>query len=141
VFKGEAKGLKDGGIIEQILWDLEVEGLPLDIPEKIEIDVSELVVGHSIHVAEVKVSTNVRVVTSGADTVVTMVKHIEEVIEAAATTTPEGAPIEPEVIKEKKEEPASEEGEADKKGAPKAADKKAPEKAAKPEKPAKPEKK
>jgi len=137
--KGEAKGVKEGGILEQILWEVEVEGLPLDIPEKIEVDVSELIVGRSIHVGEVKVSDKVRLMTSIDKTVVTVVSHIEEAAEAAAGA--EGAaPQEPEVIREKKEE-AGAEGEAaagDKKAAAKPAAGDKPAAGAKPAAAAKP---
>ena len=137
VCKGEAKGVKEGGVLEQILWDIEVEGLPLELPEKIEVDVSELIIGRSLHVGGIKVSDKVRVMTAAADTAVTVVSHVEEAIEAPAAV--EGAvPLEPEVIKEKKEEPAAE-GEAadDKKSADKkSADKKPADKKPAAEKPA-----
>jgi len=126
--KGESKGVKDGGVLEQILYTLEVEGLPLEIPEKIEVDITDLVVGRSIHVGAIKVADNVKIITSAEDTAVTRFMHVEEAVEAPAAA--DGAPTEPEVIKEKKEVPG-EEGAADKKPA---AEKKAPEKAAKPEK-------
>lgn len=106
VLKGEAKGIKDGGIVQQILWNIELEGLPQDIPEKIEVDVTELLIGHSIHVSNLKISENLKVITSQDATIVTVVEKTEEV---AATPT-EGAPEGPEVIKEKKaeEEPKEE---------------------------------
>lgn len=105
--KGEAKGIKEEGIVEQILWELEVEGLPLDIPEKIEVDVTELGIGDSIHVSDVKVAGNIKIVSHPEGTIVTVVEKIEEeeVVPAAAEAVPTG----PEVIKEKKEE--GEEGE------------------------------
>lgn len=107
VAKGEAKGVKEGGTLEQIMYDLMIEALPLDIPHKIEIDVSELIVGRSLHVADVKVPANVRIVNLPEETVVTVVSHVEEAVAAAATV--EGAPAagEPEVIKEKKEAPGA----------------------------------
>jgi large subunit ribosomal protein L25 len=112
VLKGEPKGVKDGGILEQILWHLTVEGLPLDIPQKIEVDVSELAIGHSVHVEDIAVAKNLRIVNALQETVATVVEKKEEVI---ATPTPEAAaPTGPEVIKEKKE---VEEGEEEAAGA------------------------
>ena len=141
VCKGEAKGVKEGGILGQILWDIEVEGLPLDIPEKIEVDVSELIIGRSIHVGDIKVSDKVRVITSDEKTAVTVVSHVEEAIETAAPVDG-AAPQEPEVIKEKKETPEEEAQDGDKKPAEKksAADKSAakPAASAKPAAAAKP---
>jgi large subunit ribosomal protein L25 len=114
ILKGEAKGVKDeGGILEQVLRDLELEGLPLEIPQKIEIDVSELSIGHSLHVEDLTVAGNLRIVTDPKATVVTVVVKKEEIIEEAPAV--EGAaPLEPEVIKEKKEEQV--EGEETKEG-------------------------
>ena len=103
VLKGESKQVKEeSGTLEQILRELEVEGLPLDIPEKIEVDISELTIGHSLHVSDLAVSANVAVVTDPEATVVTALAKEEE-IEEEALATEEEAPAEPEVIKEKKE--------------------------------------
>jgi large subunit ribosomal protein L25 len=107
VLKGEPKGVKDGGILEQVLWHLVVEALPLDIPEKVEINVSELVIGNSIHAADIKLSDKVRIVTSAQDTVATVVEKKEEIVAEVAA---EAAPTGPEVIKEKKEVEEGEEG-------------------------------
>lgn len=101
VLKGEPKGIKDGGILEQILWHLIIEGLPLDIPQKIEVDVSGLAIGHSVHVENLTVAENLKIINAAGETIATVVEKKEEVI---ATPTPEeAAPAGPEVIKEKKE--------------------------------------
>ena len=102
IFKGEPKGVKEAGaVVEQIIRELEVEGFPLDIPEKIEVDVSGLEIGHSLHVEDIKVSDKVKVINSPKDPVVTLgAKREEEEI----VPPEEAAPVaEPEVIKEKKE--------------------------------------
>lgn len=102
VLKGESKQVKEeSGTLEQILRELEVEGLPLDIPEKIEVDISELTIGHSLHVSDLTVLSNIAVVTESGATVVTALAKEEEVEEEVPTG--EEAPAEPEVIKEKKE--------------------------------------
>jgi large subunit ribosomal protein L25 len=108
VLKGEPKGIKEGGILEQIMWQLTLEGLPLDIPEKIEIDVSELDIGDSIHVGDIKVKDNLRMVSSAEETVATVVAKKEEEV---AVPAEEAAPTGPEVIKEKKEGEEGEEAE------------------------------
>lgn len=101
ILKGEAKGVKEeGGIVEQVLRELEVEGLPLDIPEKIEVDISELEIGKSLHVEDLSVPGNLKVITDKETPVVTVVVKKEEEMEAV---TEEAPPEEPEVIKEKKE--------------------------------------
>ena len=107
VLKGEPKGLKDEGILEQILWQLVIEALPLDIPEKIEVEVSHLGIGNSVHVKDIKLADNLKVVNHPEETIATVVEKVEEVV---ATTAEEAAPTGPEVIKEKKEVPEGEEG-------------------------------
>jgi len=105
VLRGESKGVKEGaGVLEQILRELEIEGLPLDIPEKIEVDISELDVGHSLHVANLNVADNLRIVTDPSMTIITVVAMKEEE-EAEVVPEEEAVLDEPEVIKEKKEAP------------------------------------
>ncbi len=48
ILKGTAAGVKEGGILEHHLREIEVEGLPLDIPEHLEVDITALKVGDSI---------------------------------------------------------------------------------------------
>jgi len=101
--RGEAPGVKAGGVMEQMLWEVEVESLPTDIPEKIEVDISALDAGHSIHVRDLKVDeSKFRVLTHAEDTVLTVLAHGTE--EEAEETVEEEGSAEPEVIKEKKEE-------------------------------------
>ena len=102
VLKGEPKQVKEeSGTLEQILRELEVEGLPLDIPEKVEVDVTELKIGHSLHVSDLIIPAGVVVVTDSGAAVVTALAKVEEIEEEAPLE--EEASTEPEVIKEKKE--------------------------------------
>jgi len=108
VLKGESKQVKEeNGVLEQILRELEVEGFPLDIPEKVEVDVTELTIGHSLHVFNLVVTGDVVVITDSQATVVTALAKEEEVEEEVLTE--EEVSGEPEVIKEKKEEASGEE--------------------------------
>ena len=104
-------GVKDGGgILETILRDIEVRCLPTAIPASIEVDVSHLNIGDSVHVREISVP-NVTVLNDGAETIATVVPPTvmeEKAPEAAAV---EGAPAEPEVIAKGKVEKEGE-GEA-----------------------------
>ncbi len=52
---GTAIGVRQGGVLQQILHKLEIECLPSDIPEHIEIDISNLKKGQSIHVGELNI--------------------------------------------------------------------------------------
>ena len=127
MLKGEAEGVKQqGGILEQLLREIEIECLPADIPKSIEADISHLVFGVELRVKDLTHSEKLRFLTPEDQ----MVAHITSVKEEVAPT-PEAvaeaavaAPAEPEVIKKGKQEV---EGEAE------------PE--AKPEKPEKAEKK
>jgi len=101
---GEPIGVKqEGGSLEHILWEIEIECLPGDIPEKIEVDVSALKIGESVHIKDIKFPANVKVLNSPEDIVLSVKEPMKEEIPVEA---PEGAePKEPEVIKEKKEVP------------------------------------
>jgi large subunit ribosomal protein L25 len=112
--KGEARGVKvDGGILELVMRAIEVECLPGDIPEKIEVEVSDLGINDSIRVSDLPVSVKLKVLQDPDQVVVHVVSVKEEVAPAAAATPAEGegvaaAPAEPEVVKKgkKEEEPA-----------------------------------
>ncbi len=119
--------LTEGGVLDHLIRTVEVECLPGDLVEGIEIDVSALKVGDAILVRDIKVGPGLHILTNGAVAVagVSIPKVVvEETSEEAAAAT------EPEVIGAKKEgeEGEAEEGEeADKEKAPAAAgDKKAP---------------
>ncbi|RPJ31136.1 MAG: 50S ribosomal protein L25 [Verrucomicrobiaceae bacterium] len=86
---GEAPGVKAGGVIEQYVHALEITCLPDDLPETIEIDISGLQLGDSLHVGEIKYPKGVKP-THAADVVIV---HIGRAgsgadIEATAEATP-----------------------------------------------------
>jgi large subunit ribosomal protein L25 len=79
---GTPIGVREGGILESHLHDIEVECLPKDLPERINVDVSELKVNQSIHVRDLPLGAGVRLI-SGGDQVVALVKFAKaEVVEA-----------------------------------------------------------
>jgi len=104
--KGEPVGVKqEGGILQHLLWELDIECLPTNIPEKIEIDISNLKIGDAIHVGDIVPPEGVKILNE-SETVVFSVEHpkkVEEVVAAPA----EGVVEEPELIKKVK--PAEEE--------------------------------
>jgi large subunit ribosomal protein L25 len=117
VAKGEPIGVKqDGGSLEHILWDIEVECLPTEIPKEFEIDVSALKIGDSIHIKDLQAAPNIKILNDPQSVILSVAAPIKEEIPVEAV---EGeAPQEPEVIKEKKEapqEPEAEEGDKEKK--------------------------
>jgi large subunit ribosomal protein L25 len=89
---GTPIGLKDGGVLEHSLYELEVEALPLDIPDYIEVDVSGLGLKHSIHVGALNLGEKVKVLTSDTVTVFSVVAP--EVEEAPAPAEEAAAPAE-----------------------------------------------
>ena len=108
-FKGEPEGVRmEGGLLEHLRWDLEVECLPTEIPSEISMDVSALKVGQTLFAKEVSLPSGVRLVTDGELPVASCVVPKEEV--AAPAAVEETAAAEPEVLKQKKpEEIAAEE--------------------------------
>lgn len=61
VLKGEARGVESGGVLVHRLSEIEIECLPSAIPHQIEADISALDVGESLHVADLKLSPQIRV--------------------------------------------------------------------------------
>ncbi len=113
--RGEAPGVKEGGILQHRLREIEVECLPTEIPESISVDVSELGIGDSLHVKDLRVIGDIEILADGEESVVSIVPPtVEEVV----PPTPEEVVAEPEVIGEEKEVPPEEAEEAKKKPAP-----------------------
>ena len=110
-FTGIALGVKDaGGILEHILRDVEVRCLPTAIPTAIEVDVSRLNIGDSIHVRDLVVP-GVVILTDADATIATVVPPTVMEEKPAEEVAVAEAPAEPEVITKGKKE---EEGEAGK---------------------------
>jgi large subunit ribosomal protein L25 len=130
---GEAVGVKTGGgVLEHIVFKLKVRALPKNLPEQILIDVSDLQVGKSIHLGDVKAPEGVEIIGKKSTTVVAvaMPKTEVEAVPAEGATSAAG---DVEMTKEKKEDgsaaPAAKAG--DKAAAGKADAKAAPAKDAK----------
>jgi len=123
---GEAIGVKNsGGVLEHVLFQLKVRALPKDLPEVLTLDVSHLDLGQAIHIGEIQPPPGVEILGNKNITVIAVSAPITEAEETAAAEAAEGAPLEPEVLSQKKEE----EVEGAEPAAGKGADKKAPEKA------------
>ena len=117
---GESKGVKQqGGLLDFVTREIEVECLPTDIPEHIDIDVTELMLHQAIRVRDLPVNPKWKAISEGDTMIVHIVmpKAEEEPVaataEAAAGAAP-AAPAEPEVIKKGKTEEKAED-EKDKK--------------------------
>ncbi|SHN37513.1 50S ribosomal protein L25/general stress protein Ctc [Gracilibacillus kekensis] len=99
--EGEAKGAKEGGVLQQPLYELALRAKPKDIPEQITINVSDLEVGNSILVSDLKDGKNYEILEDETATIVTILVPDEEPAEESAEEEEE---TEPEVINEKSEE-------------------------------------
>ncbi|MDD5731044.1 MAG: 50S ribosomal protein L25/general stress protein Ctc [Candidatus Omnitrophica bacterium] len=103
--KGESVGVKqDGGSLEHVLWEIEVECLPTDIPKSIEIDISGLKIGDAIHIKDITFPPKVKVLTDADSVIISVAAPMKEEVPVEAVEGEEKK--EPEVIKEKKEVPA-----------------------------------
>ena len=103
---GESVGVKnEGGAIEHIMWEIEIECLPTAIPKNITVDISALKIGDSIHIKDIKFPENIKVLSDMEAVVLSIASPMKE--EVVAPVEGEEAK-EPEVIKEKKVEPAAE---------------------------------
>lgn len=112
-FEGTPAGVRnDGGIFEETMHELEIEVDPAEIPEKIVVDVTELTIGHSVHVKEVKLPASVKVLSEPSATIcVCSAPRAEEEVTPVVAEAPEAA-AEPELIRKPKEGEEGEEAEA-----------------------------
>ena len=102
--KGEPIGVKkDGGILDHLIWEIEIECKAANVPSKIEVRVDELNMGDSIHLADLELPQGAKIVGDLEQIVAHVVAPREVVVEEEVD---EGeVSMEPEVIAEKKEEP------------------------------------
>ncbi len=83
---GTAKGVKEGGVLEQVLREIEVLSIPSKLPPHIEIDISDMEMGQSIKVADIE-KKDIEILTNPDEVIVTVlhprkeVKIVEEVPE------------------------------------------------------------
>lgn len=102
-YQGEAKGSKEGGIFQIQANELEVEALPNDLPQSLEIDVTHLEIGDKLTAADIKMADNVKLISSEEEILASVVlPQLEEEPEA----TDEEAEVAPERVgdEEKTEE-------------------------------------
>ena len=121
--RGEAKEVvAEGGIIEHAIWELDVECLPTQIPEKIEAEVSGMKIGDTVFVKDLPIPPGVKVLNDPELVVLTAKPPAKEEV---TPEIPEEGAEEPEVIeKGKKKEEEEEEGAEEKTKAPKKDEKK-----------------
>lgn len=107
--RGDARGVKiDGGILELIMRTVQVECLPGDIPERIEVDVTSLGIHDAIRISDLPVNERVKVLEDPDHVIVHVISVKEESTPAAGAAAAEGdaaaGSAEPEVVKKGKKD-------------------------------------
>lgn len=106
---GEAIGVKrDKGILQNLLREIEVECLPDKIPGHIKIDISGLEIGQSLHVGNLNLGEDVKILTDSTDVIANVIAPLIEEVATVEVAAPAEA-AEPEVIKKGKKEEEAEE--------------------------------
>jgi len=115
---GEPKGVKiQGGLLEAITREVEIECLPDEIPESFTVDVTELMIGQNLRASDIPLTGSMKLLSAPEQVIAHVVTmKAEEVAAPAAEASAEAAaPTEPEVIKKgKKEEEGAEPEKAEK---------------------------
>ena len=102
------QGVKDGGVLQHQMREMEIECLPMAIPDRLEVDASALKMGEAIHVRDLRVGEGVRVLGQPDQVVVSVAVPISEAkLEELLTATAKEAK-EPEVVARGKEEEGEE---------------------------------
>ncbi len=76
--KGTAKGVKDGGMLEFVKHTVEIECLPALIPAHLDVDVTALTIGHSIHVSDIQLPANVKLIDDPKASIVSIIGKTKE---------------------------------------------------------------
>jgi large subunit ribosomal protein L25 len=89
---GNPIGVREGGVLETPLHEIEVECLPKDLPERIDVDIADLKINQSIHVRDLKLGADVRLI-SNEDQVIALVKFAKAETVAEGEETAETAEV------------------------------------------------
>ena len=104
VLQGIPDGVRNaGGILSQVMQELEVRVDPAHMPSHIVVDVTNIAIGHSVHVSEINVPDGVEVLDDADSTIAVVAAPKEEVEAPTPGTAPEAA-VEPELIRKPSEE-------------------------------------
>jgi large subunit ribosomal protein L25 len=107
--KGTAPGTLSGGVLDHALRTLTVECLAIQIPDSVQVKISNLEIGQALHVRELEIPPNTRILNNPEAVVVRVAQPVAE-IEAVAAVVGEEGPAQPEIIGRKV---AEEEGEGE----------------------------
>jgi large subunit ribosomal protein L25 len=84
VLKGSPIGTREGGVLDQVLHEIEIECLPKDLPDSIEADVSHLEINQALHLSDIKFPETIKVLEDMSRTVASVKGVKAEVVETAA---------------------------------------------------------
>jgi large subunit ribosomal protein L25 len=114
---GEAPGVEEGGVLQQVAYEAQIETLPGDIPQELTVDVSSLGMNENLTLADIRLPDGITLISDPeevAATVTAPTEITEEELEAAGVVEEEPEEVEPvegEEEAEEGEEPSPEEGE------------------------------
>jgi large subunit ribosomal protein L25 len=94
---GESEGVKEGGVLSQVAREVNVEALPMEVPDRLELDVSRMAIGDTMRLSDLRVPEGVEL--------------LDDPETVLATVTPPTKIEEPEVVEEELEEGELPEGE------------------------------
>jgi large subunit ribosomal protein L25 len=106
------EGVKLGGVLQLAMRTIEVQCLPTEVPESIQVDAAHLNIGNAVHVSDLKLPEGVKAVQYAGSVVVSVAQQMAEEVKAvvatpegvAAAAAVPGAAAEPEVLTAKKKE-------------------------------------
>ncbi len=101
---GTAAGVHEGGVLQQLMREVDIEALPTNIPSEIELDISELEMANSLSVADLETPEGVEITTDSNEVIVTVVPPTEEITEEEEEDIFADEFEEPEVIGEESDE-------------------------------------
>lgn len=91
-FTGRAEGQKEGGILNIVMRDIEIECLPTEIPDGFEVDITHMQLNDVMHVSDVQVPETVRILSAAGETICTVSVPKEEEVAAPVADAAAAAP-------------------------------------------------
>lgn len=101
--EGSAPGVQEGGVLQKLMREVEIESFPGDIPDEVVVNIDELTMGDSLQVGDLEVADSIDILSPTGNVIVTVVPPSEEITEEVEEELEEEF-IEPEVIGEAEEE-------------------------------------
>lgn len=89
---GDSIGVREGGILQHGVWEVQIEALPTDLPDHIDVDVSDLGTGQSIHAGEISLPGNLAMMSPAEEVVVSILAPVKAEAEAEEAGVAEAAP-------------------------------------------------